>query len=342
MASIRDSLLASRSSREVARSGLLQRLQGARGLSNPAYLAASSGTSNLRLVLQSARVKFTLSDPIADALAPAPGGGAVRGSITELSVGARDRLADRAWSLSAEGQKPSVMVTLTSPGNWEQVYGYDPETGEVLEGGRILKNHMAAFRKRLHRFFERHQIFSWSALWFLEFQKRGAPHIHLMLFGCEVPESVRRQMRSWAGRAWSSIVGNPVKAEQAKHCRAGTQVARVRVPHFGYAVKYATKTEQKEVPSNFASVGRFWGVWNYKGEPPIEINLDVNLCNSDEFAFLLEMVNTALTTIYEHAPKFYWAKLNKILEINKSKKIPYKFGFSVYGQEASQKVKGVF
>lgn len=310
------------------------------GLSNTAYLAASSGTQFLRVEIESARVRFRFSDPISEALSPLPGGGARRGEITCLSDAARDRLANRAWSLGAEGHTPEVMVTLTSPANWERVYVCD-EHGEALGGGRLLKAHLQAFRKRLARFLKRHGVVSWSALWFLEFQQRGAPHIHLMLFACKLPEPVRRSLRKWCGGAWSSIVGNPDAQELGKHRRAGTQVARMRAKHFGYAVKYATKTEQKEVPHYFRDVGRFWGCWNYDSPEVTVLDLDYSRLDDQQAAWVLYLVANVLRTVEAHSPAFVISR-NKKAENTVVSGLKHRFGFSVYGQPASQVAGGFF
>lgn len=299
------------------------------GLSNPAYLAASTGTQYLRVQVESARVKFTFSDPIAESLTPVDGVGGKRGEITCLSDAARERLANRAWALGAEGHEPEVMVTLTSPANWERVYICD-EDGQPLGGGRLLKAHLQAFRKRLERFLKRHGITSWSALWFLEFQSRGAPHVHLMLFGCKLPERVRRSLRNWCGVAWSSVVGNPDRVELGKHRRAGTQVARMRCKHFGYAVKYATKTEQKEVPSYFRDVGRFWGCWNYSSPDPLVLDVDFSRLNPDEAGWVRRLLVAVVGTVYQHSPTFAASRLAK-MERTLTGGLARKFGFTVFG-----------
>lgn len=304
------------------------------GLSNPAYLAASTGTQFLRVQVESARVKFTFSDPVAESLTPVDGVGGKRGEITCLSDAARERLANRAWALGAEGHEPEVMVTLTAPANWERVYICD-EYGEALGAGRLLKAHLQAFRKRLERFLKRHGVTAWSALWFLEFQKRGAPHLHLMLFGCKLSERVRRALRNWCGGAWSSVVGNPDRRELAKHRRAGTQVARMRCKHFGYAVKYATKAEQKEVPHYFRDVGRFWGCWNYSSPDPVVLDVDFSRLNPDEAGWVRRLLVAVVGTVYQHSPTFAASRLAK-MERALRDGLAHKFGFTVFGAAARE------
>lgn len=318
-----------RPSRERRRSKLAARASAwDTGLSNPAYLAAASGTQFLRVQVESARVRFTFSDPVAEHLTPLRSPGGRRGAISEFSDAARDRLANRAWALTAEGYEPDVMITLTSPANWRDVY-----VAEGVSGGRLLKGHLEAFRKRLERFLKRHGVASWSALWFLEFQRRGAPHVHLMLFGCKLPEPVRRALRNWCGGAWSSVVGNPDRVELAKHCRTGTQVARMKCKHFGYAVKYATKTEQKEVPHYFRDVGRFWGCWNYSSPDPLVLDVDFSRLNPDEAGWVRRLLWAVVATIHQHSPTFAMSRISKAEKALQSG-LKHKFGFTVYGSPA--------
>jgi hypothetical protein len=321
----------------AARDQLLSRaLARETGLSNTAYRAASAGTQNLRVKITPARVKLTISDPLTDLLLPEQRIGGQRGIIRELSDAARDRLADCAASLEAEGRIPEAMLTLTSPANWEEIYLYDSD-GVSLEGGPIFKAHLKAFKKRLERFLNKIGVHHWSALWFLEFQARGAPHVHLILFDCVLSHAVRRSLRGWCGRAWSSIVGNPSKKEQAKHCRAGTQVARMKKKHFGYAKKYASKMEQKQVPEDFQRVGRFWGVWNYTSSAPLVLDLDYSRFNEEEteqiFAFLVDV----LATVDQYSPRFASSRLKRAENalLHKEKSLKMKIGFSVYGSAAA-------
>jgi hypothetical protein len=93
-----------------------------------------------------------------------------------------------------------------------------------------------------------------AAFWFLEFQARGAPHAHIF-YTSRVP---------WQDAAayWADCIGDPRVA------RSGTKfetLARgrgrgVRAQMCGYARKYACKVEQKLVPDDYRSVGRFWGI----------------------------------------------------------------------------------
>ncbi len=309
----------------------------AAGLSNSAYRAASSGTAIFRAIVTRSRVCFQFSDPVAELVTRAAMPSAPRGVIRELSVASRDRLADRAWTLAAEGRTPAGMLTLTAPGEWESLYLADCD-GVVIEGGRVIKAQMKALRKRLGRFLSGLGISSWSALWFLEFQARGAPHIHLMLFDCILSADTLRRLRGWLGRAWAAVVAHPDPVERAKHVRVGTRVEKMRSNHFGYAVKYATKTEQKEVPSEFGSVGRFWGCWNYTAPEPVYVDFgEYSRLNPDETGFVRDLVYAALASVWEYAPEWVITRVSK-LEYILNKGLSFKTGFSVFGSAASSSV----
>lgn len=96
-------------------------------------------------------------------------------------------------------------------------------------------------------------------IWFIEFQKRGAPHFHVL---CDfMPlEGERRELAA----KWAKYVASKGNVEEFDrvfkvhfHKRAweairkGDGAAR-------YITKYATKQEQKN-PGDFMDVGRFWG-----------------------------------------------------------------------------------
>ena len=89
-----------------------------------------------------------------------------------------------------------------------------------------------------------------SAFWFLEFQDRGAPHIHIYY----------TDWVSWklAATLWCHHMGMP--PENVKTCSRLEAVRGGRAGFVRYACKYAAKKEQKVVPAGYSMVGRFWGV----------------------------------------------------------------------------------
>lgn len=109
----------------------------------------------------------------------------------------------------------------------------------------------STYRQHFHNF-SRHLVKTFptsSAIWKLEFQKRGAAHYHLIITG------VPFLARGWISRVWYQTVGSG----DPRHLRAGTQVARCISARkaCAYAAKYVAKVSD-DVPA-FHS-GRFWGV----------------------------------------------------------------------------------
>ena len=181
-----------------------------------------------------------------------------RGRVREFSARSRRRLAEVAHDLG-ELHAPDWMVTLTMPAEWQS----------VCPDGRAFKRHVLAWRRRLERWLRRRGLDGWSALWFLEFQERGAPHLHVILWGPGLSDLGARAFAEWVSSSWASVVAHSDPGEREKHLRAGTRVERMRERHFGYAVKYAAKMQQKRVPEGFRDVGRFWGLWRAAAPKPV-------------------------------------------------------------------------
>jgi hypothetical protein len=158
-----------------------------------------------------------------------------RSSIVRFSEGCAYRMGRYLRESVAEYTN---MVTLTYPEN----YPID---------GRVIKQQLRVFLQRVKRLAESNGRKQSSSFWFLEFQKRGAPHFHI--FTTEfVPHY-------WIASTWYDIVGSGDTA----HLRAGTRIEKLKAGKKGviiYAKKYARKQEQKDVPENYQNVGRFWGI----------------------------------------------------------------------------------
>jgi len=122
------------------------------------------------------------------------------------------------------------MITVTYPNKFSS-------------NGRVIKRHLF----NLKRWLRRHGLN--RGLWILEFQKRGAPHFHIIVNGFIDKKKL--------SEAWYKIVGSGDK----KHLRAGTNVGRIRLKRglANYISAYASKAYQKQVPENYSDVGRFWG-----------------------------------------------------------------------------------
>jgi len=150
------------------------------------------------------------------------------------------------------------MLTLTYP-------------AEFPMNGRKVKCHLESFSAAYR------STFTGRAVWWLEFQKRGAPHFHILseenlaLLG--PLETRKRPSRAsqgakeyrtnadasdWLAYRWFNIVGS----KDEKHLHAGTawEVVESTEGAWVYAAAHAGKRKQKIVPGGFTEVGRFWGV----------------------------------------------------------------------------------
>jgi hypothetical protein len=190
------------------------------------------------------------------------------------------------------------MITLTYPGEYHS----------VCPNGRAFQGHLKAYRKRLERYLKRFDS-GYSCLWFLEFQERGAPHVHMLMWG--IADVKRDSLRKWSSRAWASIVGHSDRHEFDKHLSAGSSIQKMRKKHFGYAAKYASKTVQKSVPEGFADVGRFWGYWNFE-RPPSEV-LSLRLDDMRYESFVEQLLQHVLDTGGLKSMRFF-QRLWRLLE----------------------------
>lgn len=236
-----------------------------------------------------------------------------RGVVREFSSRSRGRLLARIRDLEAECITPYAMLTLTYPGNWRA----------VAPDGRTVKRHMKAFRKRWERFCRAAGV-SAGALWFLEFQKRGAPHVHFDVWFAEGSVDPR-MARKWLSRAWAEIVGAE-GSELEKHKRAGTQLALLRHPDFRYAAKYASKIAQKTVPLSFAGVGRLWGTWGYRPPEPVTVSIRATW---EEASALVDAVASRLQ---DYAPRFAGKLRERWAAVGE--RIAPRFAFHAWGPEA--------
>lgn len=160
-----------------------------------------------------------------------------RGDITVFSDKARARLAFVANNTTVTFR---TMITLTYPKEY-------PRDGSIVK--KDLRRFLAAWRAYTR---------GANHLWFLEFQRRGAPHVHILTdYPCPPGRPARKNLRLWVANKWYDVCGQL----DPKHLLAGTRTERLRSPEGGahYAVKYASKMRQKSVPEDYRNVGRFWG-----------------------------------------------------------------------------------
>jgi hypothetical protein len=160
------------------------------------------------------------------------------------------------------GRTPA-MVMLTYPGDWES----------VAPDGASVKRHMMLWRKRFQREWGEPARYVWK----LEFQRRGAPHIHLWMAPPDTLGRSGRKFRDWLSQEWADIVAHPDPEQRARHLLAGTAVdilnglracdpKRLAI----YFTKHSSpnqlrdKEYQHVVPTAWrrpgCGPGRFWGV----------------------------------------------------------------------------------
>lgn len=207
--------------------------------------------------------------------------------ITEWSRASRARMELSMGSLDYEllfvdGREP-VMVTLTMPGIlWEA----------AAPSPRDFKRMVNLWQ----RVYARHWGEAPVGVWKLEFQRRGAPHLHILM---TPPVGVaksrdRLEFKPWLSREWAKIVRgqlarlspiDPAVLESASmaHELAGTRVEAESASYsdpkriaqyFRKHSSWSAKDYQNQMPPVWLTAlerggkgARFWGVWglNYGG-----------------------------------------------------------------------------
>lgn len=200
--------------------------------------------------------------------------------IKEWSRRSRARMvravAELDYSGWGIGDGTLAMVTLTLPGMWEV----------VAPSGAEFKRAIEIFKTR----WERATGSAIKGLWKLEFQRRGAPHLHALL---RVPALVNGlRFEQWLSQTWAGICADLAHehatveqwreylgVHKVRHVLAGTGVdysgvrfsdpRRIAI----YFLKHSAKTlddkeYQHQVPTLWredgAGPGRFWGYWGLK------------------------------------------------------------------------------
>lgn len=213
------------------------------------------------------------------------------------------RLAMLDYTPMVDPERLLTMVTLTYPGCDPETVAADHQAErrhvctkacpwyDVAPDGKAVKRHLETWRKR----YERTWAESWRGVWKLEFQSRGAPHLHLcMLLPNGATESrVKRldglHFPDWLARSWADVVGHPDATVRHRHEVAGTHVGfregivstdpkRVAVYFTKHAAPHMSSKEyQNEPPAlwveNGATPGRFWGSF---GLEAVEVAVEVS------------------------------------------------------------------
>jgi len=165
-------------------------------------------------------------------------GGGKRGPITKFTRKARARM--RAFLGTIQEVIPSCFVTLT--------YGlvYPTKVSTTKEDlSKLWRGLMKRYPKA-------------SAVWLLHFQRRGAPHFHMIVWGVEV-----RSLRDYVKPTWHGIVAN----DRALQYKSTSRVERSK--SLSNLRDYLSKPLQVPdwVLESGQSLGRCWGKKNEKEIP---------------------------------------------------------------------------
>ena len=205
------------------------------------------------------------------------GKGGKRGVVKCFSEQSAHRLLS---VLNSCGVEFKAFITLTLP--------------HIEYDGKVFKDRINAFMQRLDG----------KALWFLEFQERGSPHLHIY-YDSFVPFD-------WVSEVWSNLwlprlsdlFGWAVAHDAyLKMKDASCQVIGIKgFKHVvGYATKifsYASKGKQKEIPNDYAGCGRFWGCRNF--DRSVAADIKSRMVFTDEKAIHLKEI---VRIMIKHAAK---------------------------------------
>ena len=169
--------------------------------------------------------------------------------MTAFTRGSRNRLLKTLHSIDWPEVAPQggLWIGLTYPGDPRHVPG---ERATV-------QAHLRRFQGRWNRRFGPAR-----GIWKLEYQRRGAPHLHLMLVR-PMTDDADDAIEEWCRRNWWEIVGSG----DDDHLIHGAHVrywvdANLLI---SYLTDYCdSKRYQHEAPGGFEDTGRWWGYWRIK------------------------------------------------------------------------------
>lgn len=183
-------------------------------------------------------------------------GGGLRGVVSGFSNSSRSRMLQAVARLQ-RGALP-LFVTLTYPADF-------PTSREV-------------YKYHLRRFFDdlAYRFPRYGAIWKLEFQKRGAAHYHLMIWGISIEHA-----QLLIPRLWCRVVGSQDENHLAWHrgeLGEGNENCVQAIRSWGgvvsYASKYLSKMPETQEETGELITGRIWGV---RGAVPFSKLYDMRL-----------------------------------------------------------------
>lgn len=176
--------------------------------------------------------------------------GITRGKVRELSSRSRSRMA---WVISQTDVNFSYMSTLTYGAN------YPVKNKEVNKDRNVI---LSSIKRQFDRISKRDGVDrnSMGYFWFLEFQKRGCTHLHILL-SHKLDEG--KLMNCWL--SINEKYGNELSKVEYVHLRKNKRgdsfIMEKEIKTGGlkrYAIKYSLKMEQK-TPPRWWEGGRFYG-----------------------------------------------------------------------------------
>lgn len=214
------------------------------------------------------------------------------GKITSFSKKSMSKLA---FLTRENATMFNSLLTLT--------YGdISPRDGREL---KVQLNRVLTYLRRKH---------AAQYVWFLEFTRRGRPHVHILLD--HTPSLLDRFYLAeyWANGVsiqWPTNLAMPFtkqvetrnKMFNVHWHKKSWEILRSRDGAARYVTKYATKLRQKDVPKHFADVGRFWGASKEVSLGDPEFKVDVT--EDDLRAWLSETMNRDLSH-FDVLPKFVY------------------------------------
>jgi hypothetical protein len=241
------------------------------------FLDVAPGLVRIRRKLMADKVSLRDNDGVPEVEAP------TRGRVTGWSEKSRRRMMQTLESLDYhpmfESARPAAMVTLTLPGDgWEQLVPDIPTFKRMVN--KFVNAYRDAWGEQLR------------GTWKMEFQRRGAPHLHILMVPPArdaraairyVDAAGRRQtvqlpFSNWLSAKWAAIVGAEGTA-RALHQLAGTnvdfsEVYRYSDPrrigsYFAKHGSFTAKDYQNDMPEHWrlailagdSGGGNFWGYW---------------------------------------------------------------------------------
>lgn len=219
-----------------------------------------------------------------------------RGKVTTFTKRSRKRLIEKFNRLDIK-HRP-VFITLTYPA--------------VYPHPRRAKSDLRCLLKRISRHYPDAIM---SGIWRMEFQQRGAPHFHIIVFG--MPFLMKETLQ----QMWSDVIHDDTgkvftRIEQVKGVRhmmayVSKYVAKVS-PGGGFNyVPYLSSPENDDTDNDTdndndgeggESIGRWWGVWN-------EDNLPYGMLQ------VVEVAGAAFALIHtlKRAARHRWERTNKAM-----------------------------